>query len=174
MRRALSIIFLFGTSAYVLGQSAVSDNQTLQSLLSEVRGLRQDLRVSLNRTQSMQILLARLQMQEGAVARASDHFNDARQRLMDARIHQKDLGLELKRLDEEMGNAQNPQQQADFQDRMKHLQSDLELGGNIAQQQETTEAQAEHQLREEQDKLNAIEGQLDELIRSMAALPGKP
>jgi chromosome segregation ATPase len=174
MRRTLWIGFLLLTSAYTLGQTAPSDSQTLQSLLSEVRGLRQELRVSLNRAQSMQILLARLQMQEGAVAHASDHFNDARQRLLDAHVHQKELSLELKRLEDQISNTQNPQQQADFQDRMKHVQSDFEVAGNIAQQQETTESQAERQLRDEQDKLNVIEGQLDELIRSMATSPGKP
>jgi uncharacterized phage infection (PIP) family protein YhgE len=174
MRRVLWIFFLLLTSAYAFGQTTPSDSQTLQSLLSEVRGLRQDLQVSLNRTQSMQILLARLQMQEGAVARASDHFNDARQRLLDAHLHQKELALEVKRIEDEVANAQNPQQQADFQDRMKHVQSDLEVFGNIVQQQETTEAQAERQLRDEQDKLAAIEGQLDELIRSMAIPPSKP
>ncbi len=57
---------------------------------------------------------------------------------------------------------------------MKHVQSDLEVAGSIAQQQQTTEAQAERQLRDEQDKLTALEGQLDELVRSMSASSGKP
>jgi len=174
MRRTLCILSLLLASAYAFGQTASSDSQTLQSLLSEVRGLRQDLQVSLNRAQSMQIVLARFQMQEGVVAHASDHFNDARQRLLDSHLHQKESALELKRLEDEIGNAQNPQQQADFQDRMKHVQSDLEVAGNMAQQQETNEAQAERQLRDEKDKLSAIEGQLDELIRNMATSPGKP
>jgi hypothetical protein len=174
MRRRFLVMILLGISASGFGQTASPDSQTLQAILSEVRALRQDLRVSQNRAQSMQILLARFQMQEGVVARASDHFNDARQRLLDAQVHQKELALQLKRLEDEVNNAQNPQQQADFQDRVKHTQSDLEVLGNIAQQQQTTEAQAERQLRDEQDKLNAIEGQLDELIRSMASSPGKP
>jgi hypothetical protein len=174
MRRALWTISLLLMSAYTLGQTAPSDSQTLQSLLSEVRGLRRDLQVSLNRTQSMQILLARLQLQEGAVARASDHFNDARQKLLDTQLRLKDGALKLKRLEDDIGNAQNPQQQADFQNDMKRLQSDLEVGGNMAQQQQTTEAEAQRQLHDEQDKLSAIEGQLDELVRSMATSPGKP
>jgi valyl-tRNA synthetase len=174
MGRALfCIIGLLGMSAHALGQTASPDGQTLQSLLTEVRGLRQDLRISLNRTQSMQILLARLQMQEGAVTRASDRLNDARQKLIDTQVQQKEIALESKRLEDGISAAQNAQQQADFQDRIKHVQSDLEITGNLVQQRQALETQAEGQLRDEQDKLSAIESQLDELIRSMATAPAK-
>ena len=169
MRQAfLWIIGVLAISACALGQSTSTDTQTLQSLLSEVRALRQDLRVSLNRAQSIQILLARFQMQEGVITRASDHLNDARQKLLDTHMHQKDLTLEAKRLEDSMNASENPQQQADLQERIDHVNSDLEIAGHLAQQQQTAEIQAEQHLREEQDKLNALENQLDDLIRSMS------
>ena len=161
------MIALLGMSAYGLGQSTSSDTQTLQALLSEVRALRQDLRVSLNRAQSMQILLARFQIQEGVITRASDRLNDARQKLLDTHVHQKELASEAKRLEDELTTAENPQQQNDLQDRIKHVKSDLEVIGSLSQQQQTTEIQAEQHLRDEQDKLNALESQLDELVRNM-------
>jgi len=72
MRRALLYITaLLALSACAFGQAASSDTRTLQALLSEVRALRQELRASLNRTQSMQILLARFQVQEGVVTKAT-------------------------------------------------------------------------------------------------------
>jgi chromosome segregation ATPase len=171
MRRAFfcTIVFL-GMAAYALGQAASSDSQTLQSLLNEVRGLRQDLRISQNRTQSMQILLARLQMQEGAITRASDRLYDARQKRLDTQVNQKELGLALKRLEDELSTAEDPQLQTSIRDRIKHTQSDLEVVADVVQERQTTEAQAERQLRDEQDKLSAIETQLDELIRSMATV----
>jgi len=56
MRRAFfCMTALLAISAGAFGQAASSDTQTLQALLSEVRALRQELRASLNRTQSMQI-----------------------------------------------------------------------------------------------------------------------
>jgi hypothetical protein len=165
MRRAfLPIIVFLGMSAYAFGQSPSSDTQTLQALLSEVRGLRQDLRVSLNRTQALQILLARFQMQEGAIARASDRLNEARQKLLDTHVHQKELTLEVKRLEDSLNAAENSEQRTTLEDRIKHVKSDLEVVGNLAQQQQTTEIQAEQHLREEQDRLNALETRLDELI----------
>jgi hypothetical protein len=171
MRRAfLYTTALLALSACALGQAASSDTQTLQALLSEVRGLRQELRASLNRTQSMQILLARFQVQEGVVTKASDRLNESRQKVFDTHVRQKELVVESKRLEDALNSAETPQQQADLQDRIKHAKSELDIVGNIAQQQETTEIQAEQQLRNEQDKLGAIESQLDELIRVM----GKP
>lgn len=166
MRRALFCVSaLLATSASAFGQAASSDTQTLQALLSEVRALRQELRAALNRTQSMQILLARFQVQEGVVAKASDRLNESRQKFFDIHVQQKELAVEAKRLEDALSSADTPQQQADLQERIKHTKSELEVAGNIAQQHQTTEIQAEQQLRDEQDKLAAIESELDELIR---------
>lgn len=52
MRRLfLLTLTLFGISAAAFGQGASSDPQTLQAILTEVRALRQELRVSLARVQ---------------------------------------------------------------------------------------------------------------------------
>jgi DNA repair exonuclease SbcCD ATPase subunit len=170
LRAFFCMTALLAISPCAFGQVASSDTQTLQALLSEVRALRQDLRVSLNRTQGSQILLARLQLQEEAVTRASDHLNDARQKLFETRVRQRELSSELKRTEEALNTAANPADNPqDLQDRIKHTKSDLEIAGNMAQQQQTTETQAEQQLRDEQDKLSAIEGQLDELVRTMGS-----
>src|ERR1700735_5745671 len=97
MRRAFfSMIAWLAISASTFGQAASSDTassdtQTLQALLREVRALRQELRASLNRTQSMQILLARFQVQEGVVTKASDRLNESRQKVFDVQVHQKEL-----------------------------------------------------------------------------------
>jgi len=163
----LLMLVLLGGCGTAIAQGTSSDAQTLQAILTEVRALRQDLRVSLNRAQTTQILLARFQLQEGAITRASDRLNDARQKLLDTHVHQQELALEVKRLEDALNSAENPQQQTDLQERVKHVKSDFEVEGNIAQQQQTTEIQAEQQLRTEQDKLSALEAQLDELIRSM-------
>jgi DNA repair exonuclease SbcCD ATPase subunit len=169
-----SMIAWLAISACTFGQAASSDTassdtQTLQALLREVRALRQELRASLNRTQSMQILLARFQVQEGVVTKASDRLNESRQKVFDIQVHQKELAVEAKRLEDELNSAETPQQQAELQERIKQVKSQLDLAGNIAQQQQTTEIQAEQQLRDERDKLGTIESQLDELIRIMGS-----
>jgi chromosome segregation ATPase len=167
------IIGLIGMSACAFGQAAQTDNQTLQALLTEVRALRQDLRASLNRSQSMQVLLARFQIQEGVITRATEQLNNARQKLLDTQFRQKEIGLEQKRIEDSLP-APDPQQQSDLLDRLNHVKSDLEVTGHMAQQQQTAEIRVEQQLREEQDKLNELETQLDELVGSMGDSGSRP
>jgi chromosome segregation ATPase len=153
--------------------AASSDSPTLQALLSEVRALRQELRVALNRTQSMQLLLARFQIQEGVTTRAADRLNEAREKLLDAQTKQKELAMEQKRL-EDSPPAADPQEQSDLLDKLNHVKSDLGVLGHAVQQQQTAEIQAEQQLREEQDKLTALENRLDELMESTGNSDGRP
>ena len=175
MRRVIFIVIsLLGISSCALGQTPSPDSQTLQALLSEVRALRQDLRVSLNRTQTMQILLARFQMQEGVVTRASDRLNDSRQKWLDAYAHQKELAVEAKKTEDALNAAENQQEQKHLQTAADQMKSNLEIAGNVTQQRQATEIQAEQQLREEQDKLGVLENQLDDLIRSMSTQATKP
>ena len=68
-------------SASGLGQStpsAANDTQGMQALVAEVRQLRKDLQTTNANALKAQILLNRLQLQEGIVARASEHLNEAR------------------------------------------------------------------------------------------------
>src|SRR5215470_12338635 len=118
----LSIIALLGLSISALGQTKSPDTQNLQALLSEVRALRQELRASLNRAQNTQVLLARLQIQEGVTTRAADRFNGAREKLLDAQTKQKELALEQKRL-EDSPPAADPQEQSDLLDRLNRVKS---------------------------------------------------
>lgn len=173
--RVLATLLLSGAAiaqAAPSAHAASSDSQTLQALLTEVRALRQELRASLSRSQSMQVLLSRLQIQEGVKERVADRFNEARQKLLDTQIQQKELALEQKRI-EDSPPATDPQQQSDLLDRLNHVKSDLEVTGHALQQRQTAATQAEQQMREEQDKLDALESQLDEFIGSSGNSNGK-
>ncbi|MGA2099851.1 MAG: hypothetical protein ABSG34_02055 [Candidatus Sulfotelmatobacter sp.] len=168
MRRVFILtLLLFGTGGTTLAQGNASDPQTLQAILTEVRALRQELRVSLARVQTSQILLSRLQMQEGSVARASEHLNDARSKLSEMGVRKKEITAEVKRLEDALGAEENLQQQKELQDRINHGKSELEVTADTEQQCQAAEIQADQQLRAEKDKLSALEAQLDELIRSM-------
>ena len=160
-------LVVFGISAATVGQTASSDTQTLQALLTEVRELRQDLRTSLAGVQSGQILLSRLQTEQAAVMRASERLDDARSRLADAQTHQKHVADDIKRLEDTLSAEQNLAQQKGLQDALNHSKSDLEASVDIAQQRQAAEIDAERQLRTEQDKLNGLETQLDELVRKL-------
>jgi len=160
-------LVMFRVTAAACGQSVSSDAQTLQALLAEVRSLRADLRSSLARIQTGQILLTRLQLQQGAVARASERRDDARSKLMEIQLRQKESNAEVKRLEEAQSAEGNVPQQKALQDRISHVKSELEVVAEEQQQRQAAEIQAEQQFRAEQDKLTVIETQLDELTRTM-------
>jgi len=172
MRRTYFLIaVVFGIATAAFAQTTSSDSQTLQALLFEVRQLRQDLQVSLTRMQSAQILLSRLQIQEVAVSRASQHLDDARSKLAEVQVVIRSEEAEIKRFEE----AQNPgDTPGPVQEALNRAKADLEVSTNLAQQRQTTETDAELQLRTEQDKLNRLESALDELVEKIASPSDQP
>src|ERR1700720_3714653 len=166
MRRAYFLMLVvFGMTAAAFGQTTSSDSQTLRALLAEVRELRQALQISLGRIQSAQILLSRLQIQEVAVTRASQHLDDARSKLAEVQVVLKREAAEIKHFEDETPNA--GENAAQVEEALKRAKSDLEASTNLEQQRQATETEAEQQLQTEQDKLNSLETQLDELVRNM-------
>jgi chromosome segregation ATPase len=159
------IVVVFGATAAAFGQTTSSDSQTLRALLTEVRELRQVLQSSLTRIQSAQILLSRLQIQELAVTRASQHLDDARSKLAEVQAVLKSEAAEIKHFEDEAANA--GENAAQVEEALKRVKSDLEASTNLEQQRQATEIEAEEQLRAEQDKLNGLETQLDELVKNM-------
>ncbi len=158
------IVMVFGVTAAAFGQATSSDSQTLRALLGEVRELRQVLQSSLARIQSAQILLSRLQIQEVAVTRASQHLDDARSKLAEVQVVMRSEAAEIKHFEDAAPNGENA---AQAEEALKRAKSDLEASTNLEQQRQATESEAEEQLRTERDKLNSLEDQLDELVRNV-------
>ncbi|HEY3618212.1 MAG TPA: hypothetical protein VGK96_15475 [Candidatus Sulfotelmatobacter sp.] len=169
----LLILLVVGIPAATLGQTPASDAQTMQALLTEIRELRRDLRASLAQIQVVQILLSRLQTQQAVVTRASDRLNDARSKANDAQTHQKDLRTNMKRLEDALSAEQNPEQQKELRDRINAAKSELEESADVESLQ-AAEAEADQQLRIEQEKLSALEAQLDELTGNLDKTEERP
>lgn len=155
---------VFGLAATAFAQATSSDSQTLQALLTEVRELRQVLQASLPRMQSAQILLSRLQIEQMAVTRASQHLDDARSKLAELQVVLKSEAAEVKHFEDASTTGEN---QAQVEEALNRGKSDLEASRTLEQQRQAAEIAAELQLRTEQDKLSRLENQLDELDKSM-------
>ena len=172
MRRTYFLIaVVFGMASATFAQTTSSDSQTLQALLTEVRQVRQELRVSLTRMQNAQILLSRLQIQEVAVSRASQHLDDARSKLAEIQFVIRSETAEIKHFEDAPNTGDNAAQN---EDALRRAKSDLEASTNLAQQRQSIETDAEQQLRTEQDKLNRLESQLDELAEKIGRLGEQP
>jgi isoleucyl-tRNA synthetase len=172
MRRTyFLIVVVFGVATATFAQTTSSDTQTLQAVLTEVRQLRQDLQVSLTRMESAQILLSRLQIQEVAVSRASQHLDDARAKLAEVQVVIRSETAEIKHFEDAPNNGDNS---AQVETALNRAKSDLEASTNLAQQRQSTETDAELQLRTEQDKLNRLESLLDELAEKIGSPREQP
>jgi DNA repair exonuclease SbcCD ATPase subunit len=172
MRRThFFIVVVFGMATASFAQTTSSDSQTLQALLTEVRQLRQDLQVSLTNMQSVQILLSRLQIQEVAVSRASQHLDDARSKLAEVQVVIKSEADEIKHFEDAANTGDNA---AQVEVALNRAKSDLEASTNLAQQRQSIETDAEEQLRTEQDKLSRLESLLDELVEKIGSPSEQP
>jgi isoleucyl-tRNA synthetase len=172
MRRTyLFLVVVFGMVTAVSAQTTSSDSETFQALLTEVRQLRQDLQVSMKRMQSGQILLSRLQIQEVAVSRASQHLDDARSKLAEVQVVIRSETAEIKHFEDAPNTGDNgPQVEA----ALNRAKSDLEASTSLAQQRQSIETDAELQLRTEADKLSRLESLLDELVEKIGNASEQP
>jgi len=136
-------------------------------LLAEVRQLRQELRTTTLAAQRVQILLYRLQIQEGTVARAQRRADEARSALSQTQAEVKMAASSIKDTEDKVTNAQNPVERKRQEDLLTKLKAYLESQENSAQQLQAKESEAEQELRAEQAKLNALQDQLDRLDKSL-------
>jgi DNA repair exonuclease SbcCD ATPase subunit len=164
----LLILTILLISAPGFGQSAPSDSQTLQALLAEVRQLRQDLQTTTAAAQRAQILLYRLQLQEGAVAHASQELNEARSKLAETQSNRRRLAAIVKQSEEFARNSDNPPAaRKESEETVSRVKPDLERLTDEEQQRQTRLTEAEEQLRTGQAKLGGLQDQVEWLEKSL-------
>ena len=157
--------FLAATAAF--GQTSQTESQTLQALLTEVRGLREDLRANAVAAERLQILVYRLQVQQEATARALHEVDDAKSKLSDAESRTKTLATTLQRLQDARDENAPPSELKSVDDNIAGLKGRLEALQSQEQQAQATETQAEDQLRIEQSKVSELEDRLNEVDRAL-------
>jgi len=167
-RFSMICLSFFLTSLPLSAQTSSADSQTLQSLLAEVRQLRQDLQSTSIVSLRAQILLHRLQAQESAVARATERVDDAHRRLTDQQNANKRDAAGIKRSEDFINNTDNPAaQRKEIEDALPARRARLDSGGALEQDLQTRAIEAEEQQRLERAKLDTLEDQLDRLERSL-------
>ena len=81
---------------------------------------------------------------------------------------QKSEEAEIKHLEEMPNSGESVER---VQETINGAKADLEASTNVEQQRQATKAEATQQLQTEQDKLNKLETQLDELVKSIESNP---
>jgi chromosome segregation ATPase len=153
-------------------QSTSTDTQGLQALVAEVRQLRKDLQSINGSALKAQILLSRLQDQEGAVARLSQHLEDVRSKLADTQDHRRQLVAVMKRNEELVDNTEiSPASRKEAQEVISRVKPQLEMLAAEEQERQRREMESEEQLRTEQAKLAGLEDRLDRLEKDLGNNP---
>jgi transposase len=100
----LLLALLLATTASA--QTNSNDSDTLKSLLSEVRLLRQDLRTTTVAAQRAQILVYRAQAQESVVRRIQERVDDTRSKLAQIQTEQRNRASSLKQIEEKRSRSE--------------------------------------------------------------------
>jgi chromosome segregation ATPase len=167
-RSSLFVLGLVIFSTPCFGQTTSGDSQTQQSLLSEVRLLRQDLRTTTVATQRSQILVYRLQGQEAAVGRASQRLDEAREKLARTQDERKHVTAEVRQHEDFVSNTENPPtQRKALENRLPELKTRLESLESEEQQHQSREIDAEQQLQAEEVRLSDLRDRLDRLDKAL-------
>lgn len=143
------------------------DQQTLQSLLSEVRQLRQALQTLTVTAQRSQILVFRLQAQGSVVARAAQRVDDLRSSITSLQKERRNSASEVKQVEERLSRASDQAERKRFEEVLPQLKAHIEAQGITEQDLLTRQSEAQEQLRIEQVKLGVLEEQLNRLDRDL-------
>lgn len=164
MRR---LTFLFAAALCARAQTPAADPPVLQALLTEIRGLRQDLQTTAATIQRVQILMFRVQSEAQFLSRATERADEARRSCAGIQQQRTMLTQEIARLEANPPENVPGRPTADNIARMK---SNLESTGVMEQQCRTREIDTASQLRDEQGKMNDLQDQLDKLDKTLSAI----
>ena len=146
-----------------LGQVGQSDSQVLQSILVELRGMHNDMRLS----QTMQILLAEMQLQQGVVNRAQQKRDDVKTGLEQVQNQEKSVPQQITAFEERANTAMDTAQKKQYEQMRDQIKAQLTQLKSMEQQRSNDLADAESRLRKEQDALSGIQDELNDVVKKL-------
>jgi hypothetical protein len=159
IRTVFIALILFALAGMSFGQDRGSDSQTMREILAEIRGIHEDIRV----TESSQILLTELEMQQGIVNRATENVDSARSKLLGIQREQNLAASELE-------HAKDQQSQASEADAKHFLDVAIAtLNGNIANLK-IEESDSATNLQQMEQRLQTAQGILDDIEKELNAI----
>ena len=153
MIRITRIFFLLSYTIY----AESSDSLTLQTLLQELRELRQDMQGIAILAQRVQLLLYRTQLQEEIRKRAAERFDQAKMAVKQLELQHTETVNNIRTVQEEA--AKHPGSEV----QIRYFKIQLETLIPLESQSRTEEISAGLDLKAEQARLADLQHQLDRL-----------
>jgi hypothetical protein len=165
--RAAAVVMMAGLGCGMgWGQTsapAMTDSQTLQAILVEMRAIHNDVRLS----ETTQILLTEMEVERGVVDRAMEKRDNARTRVSQLQANEKGMASTIDQSEENAKTTLDPVQQKRFADQEQMLKTQMTNFKSQEQDAGNALADAENALRKEQETLSGIQGELDAVVKQL-------
>ena len=142
---------------------------SMTQLVAEIRTLREAVERSTLVTAQSQLLLGRLQLQEGRLATLGRQVTDARQRLNESLRHESDVSRELERMGAAAERASSQEMRDEMAVVLPRLRGELKQRQAQTAQYRADEQAASAALAEEQQRWVDFNSRLEALERTIAA-----
>jgi hypothetical protein len=150
----LAVSSLLFSSAAVCQAPACPEAQTLQSLLTEVHQLRQDLQTVSVAARKAQILIYRLYVQEAIVRQVSENLNNTKTALNDMRIGREYQAEQVKQYEEARDRSDDPTHRKRMDDMIAQMKSPFEAANSDEQELQAQEMELEENCGRSAQSLN--------------------
>jgi hypothetical protein len=166
--RLLILVGIFAAGAVVAAGQAQRGPVSLDDVVNEIRGLRADLKRSTVATTQVQLLTARLQLQEQRLAVLSNQRNDVSARLVTATGQRADAERELQGVEDmKTRNEELRIPRAELERMERDTRGRFQLRRDAEQQLRAQESQLSGDIANEQNRWQDFNNRLDELERSL-------
>jgi hypothetical protein len=148
-------------------QTAASEQQVLQVLLTEIHELRKDIQNTAANIQRVQIAMYRVGAQAAIVEKVSQRLELARNECKQNQALADSIQAQLRLQEEVLRNAQDAQVRKRVEEQIQSLRESVEPSAREAQSCLAEQLETENQLRTEQAKMSELEDRLDRLDRTL-------
>jgi hypothetical protein len=152
-----------------LAQTEQTDSQTLQGILTEMRGIHNDLRLGT----TSQILLTELSVQQTAVDHAMQRRDDAQSKLSQVQLNQKNIATQLANIEANATSVTDSAQVKQLQQFKDNLKAQTETMKAEESQRSNEVLDADGVLRKAQLTLEEIRGQLNDVVKKLQPAAGQ-
>jgi chromosome segregation ATPase len=147
-----------------------TDGVLTQTLINEIRALRQQLEATNITSQRVQIALFRLQSQTTIVNTAQQRMDAARAHLVEAQNERQRMAGIAHSIEEQAGSITDPNEKKAVQQRVVEFKVQLESVAAREASLQSAAVDAESQLRSEQARLSDLQSLLDRLDKALGDL----
>jgi chromosome segregation ATPase len=170
-RIAFAVALFMASNGLCQTSAAPKEQETLQSLLTEVHQLRLSIEAMTVASQRAQIALSALQIQDAAVARALQRLDNVRNRCKEPEDRKQHMAVEIQHLESILsaGTASAAEVKS-VHEREGQLKGEIDAVASEASTCQATEAEASSQLRSEQAKLADVQDRIDRLDKTLEKL----